>query len=210
MKAKKKSSQNTTNKNTVETLQNFGSSMAKNTASEFKKIGTGVFNQLIGNYDRQNQPLNQSEKTEPFKSPEKPQETIVPKQTRKEFTIFSYQNYYETNLIKKEIKQLTESIKKELEYIKKSNQSLISEVRDIEKLTIEDFSGKTGIYHVRFLEIILSLLRKLGSKVNESKTWLTALISKKKKRGSLFMSMSKKKGTQYSLSNELNITRAVQ
>jgi len=181
MKVKKKKGQNARSKNTVETLQDLGSSMAKNTASEFKKIGSGVFNQLIGNYDRSNPPLNQNENQEFPKQPIKKQEAFTPKQTRKEFTIFSYQNYYETELIKKEIKQLTTLIKKELEYIRKSNQSLITEVKDIEKLTIENPSLKTGIYHVRFLEIILSLLRSLRSKVNESRTWLSALISKKKK-----------------------------
>jgi hypothetical protein len=33
--------------------------------------------------------------------------------------------------------------------------------------------------------------------------------TKKKKRGSLFLALSKKKGTQYSLSQELQATRAV-
>jgi hypothetical protein len=69
---------------------------------------------------------------------------------------------------------------------------------------------KPGIYHVRFLEIIVNVLRALRAKINESSTWMQALTSKKKKRGSLFAVRAKKKGTQYSLSQELSSARSVQ
>ncbi|MCX7881329.1 MAG: DUF5660 domain-containing protein [Patescibacteria group bacterium] len=129
---------------------------------------------------------------------------------RKEFTIFNYQEYYERELIKKQIKELTEQIRKEIAYIKKTDASLLSEVKDIEKLSIESLPEKPGIYHIRFLEIVLRILQTLRQKVNESRTWLQAMMSRKKKRGSLFMALSKKKGTQYSLSQELQTVRSVQ
>ncbi|MFN3393664.1 MAG: DUF5660 family protein, partial [Candidatus Thermochlorobacter sp.] len=34
-----------------------------------------------------------------------------------------------------------------------------------------------------FLEVVLNILRALRAKVGESKTWLQAMMSKKKKRG---------------------------
>lgn len=133
------------------------------------------------------------------------------KPTKKiENNIFNYQLYYEKELIKKQIKELIELIRKEIEVIQKTNQAIISEVKDIANLTLNQQIEKPGIYHVRFLEIVFNLLKQIRAKIGDSKTWLTALLSKKKKRGSLFLSRSKKLGTQYSLSQELQLTRSVQ
>ena len=129
---------------------------------------------------------------------------------RKEFTIFNYREHYEDSEIKRQISELTEMIKREVEVIRKGNKDLLNEVRDIEKITLETLPEKPGIYHVRFLEVILSILKALRAKVGESKTWFEAMKSKRKKRGSLFMVLSKKKGTQYSLSQELQTARSVQ
>lgn len=139
------------------------------------------------------------------------EEQTSKKPTKKlEFNLFNYQNYYETELIKKQIKELTELIKREIEAIKKINSEMIGEVKDIANLTINQVSEKPGIYHVRFLEIVLNILRQIRAKVSESKTWLQAFLTKKKKRGSLFAVRSKKLGTQYSLSQELQLSRSVQ
>jgi len=129
---------------------------------------------------------------------------------RKEFSLFSYQEYYERELVKKQIKELVEQIRKEIELIKKADKSLLAQVSDIENIAVEQLPEKPGIYHIRFLEIVLRVLQSLRQKIGESKTWLSAMISRKKKRGSLFLSLSKKKGTQYSLSQELQTARAVQ
>lgn len=129
---------------------------------------------------------------------------------RKEFTIFSYNQYYEQEVVRKKIKELIELIRQEIELIKKTEKALLSEVKDIENLTVQELPTKPGVYHVRFFEIVLSLLRNVRKKVSESKTWLEALMTKKKKRGSLFLVRSKKMGTQYSLSQELQTARSVQ
>jgi tRNA(Ser,Leu) C12 N-acetylase TAN1 len=137
-------------------------------------------------------------------------EPKIQPQQRKEFTVFSYSQYYEQELVKKKINELLDLIKQEIQVIKKTEKSLLSEVKDIENLTIESLPKKSGIYHIRFLETILSLLRNIRKKVSESKTWLEALMTKKKERGSLFLIRAKKRGTQYSLSQELQVSRAVQ
>lgn len=160
----------------------------------------GVFDQFFGNYER-----NYGQEKE-F-GWERKVTTPTPKQ---EFRLFNYQEYYEKELVKKQIIQLTELIKKEIELIKKTNASLLTEVSDISKITVEQLPEKPGIYHVRFLEVVLNILRALRAKVGESKTWLQALMSKKKKRGSLFLTRSKKQCTQYSLSQELQTARSVQ
>jgi hypothetical protein len=129
---------------------------------------------------------------------------------RKEFSLFSYQEYYERELVKKQIKELVEQIRKEIELIKKADKTLLNQVSEIEHVAVEQLPEKPGVYHVRFLEIVLRILQSLRQKIGESKTWLSAMISRKKKRGSLFLALSKKKGTQYSLSQELQSARSVQ
>lgn len=193
-----------TYKNPLEAISDLASSTVKNTAKAIGDIGGGMFDQLLGRYNEE----NDDEKSKGLTS-----EKIIneaKKQLKKENRIFSYQEYYETTLIKREIAQLTEMIRKEIEAIKKSNASLLVEVKDVEKLAINELPEKPGIYHVRFLEIVLNLLRTLRAKVGESHTWLQAFISRKKKRGSLFAVRSKKQGTAYSLSQELQNARSVQ
>lgn len=200
----KTKSQNAQKDNTVESISNFGSSVVKNTANEFKKIGSGVFDQFFGAYDTDNHDSFENSMGGWDKEQKHPQKH------KQEFKLFNYTEYYENELVKRQIKELTEQIKKEIELLKKADASLLNEIRDIEKISLSALPEKPGIYHVRFLEIILSILKTLRSKIGESKTWMQALLSKKKKRGSLFMSRSKKQGTQYSLSQELSNARSIQ
>ncbi len=184
--------------NPVESIRDFG----KSTANEFKKIGSGMFDQFFGSYDQDDSfesPYGWNKESKPAQSKQK-----------QEFKLFNYTEYYEKELVKRQIKELTEQIKKEIELLKKADVSFLHEVKDIENLSINALPEKPGIYHIRFLEIVLSILRTLRAKIGESRTWLQALVSKKKKRGSLFLVRSKKQGTQYSLSQELSSARSVQ
>jgi hypothetical protein len=195
--------QNDPVKNPLESLRDLGTSTAKNTANAFGKIGGGMLDQFFSGNDGNEDDDLSSEFN--FK-----RETSKSKTKKQEVKVFNYQEYYETTLIKKQIQELTEAIKKEIEMIKLADASLLADIRDVEKLTINDLPEKPGIYHIRFLELVLGILRTLRAKVGESKTWLQALMSKKKKRGSLFVVRSKKQGTQYSLSQELQSSRSVQ
>lgn len=130
-------------------------------------------------------------------------------QKRKE-TIFNFKEHYERENKSREIQQLMQQIKQQMEAVKKGGADLAQEVKDIDKMMVEDLPSKVGIYHVRFLEIVLALLRSVREKIGDSKSWLEAMVSRKKKRGSLFAVRSKKMGTQYSLSQELQSARSVQ
>jgi len=176
---------------------------AKNPLESIRDIGGGMLDQFFGGQDDHEDDNFGSEFN--FKK-----EEAKAKGKKQEVKVFNYQEYYETTLIKKQIQELTEAIKKEIEMIKRADASLINDIRDVEKLTINDLPEKPGIYHIRFLELVLNILRTLRAKVGESKTWLQALMSKKKKRGSLFAVRSKKQGTQYSMSQELQNSRSVQ
>jgi hypothetical protein len=203
MQNTKVKSQNDPVKNPLESLRELGTSTAKNTANAFGKIGGGMLDQFFG---------GQNDDEESNLSPEFnfKKEANKGKSGKQEVKIFNYQEYYETTLIKRQIKELTEAIKKEIDMIKKADASLINDVKDVENLTINGLPEKPGVYHIRFLELVLSILRTLRAKVGESKTRLQALMTKKKKRGSAFASRSKKQGTQYSMSQELSNSRSVQ
>lgn len=168
---------------------------------ESLKNDSNPIDQFFGQFQERSQSEGQSDAAKEGK---------ISSGQRKEFSIFSYQHYYETEVVKKQIKELTEQVKKEIAFIKKADTALAAELYNIEKLSLESLPEKPGIYHIRFLEIILRILKSLREKIGESRTWLSAMISRKKKRGSLFVVLSKKKGTQYSLSQELTTARSVQ
>lgn len=190
-----------TPQNTIETLKNLGSSVVKQPVNEIGKMSMDVFDQILGTY---------YEDENDFEFPAKKQEQKQKQTPRQEFSVFNFKEHYDRENLQREIKELTTQIKQEVEMVKKADMSLLSEVKDIEKISLNELPEKAGIYHVRFLEIVLSILRTLRLKIGESKTWLQALTSKKAKRGSLFASRSKKMGTQYSLSQELQSSRSVQ
>ncbi len=192
-------------KNPLEALRDLGTDTARKTADVFTNIAGGMVDQLFGNTDYES---GEFELTQEQINKDKKETKRVGQE--KKGIIFNYNEYYESTLIKRQMKELTKAIKQEIEALKKADKSLIAQVKDVEKLTINDLPEKPGVYHIRFLEIVLSILRILRAKVSESSTWLEAMISRKKKRGSLFAIRSKKAGTQYSLSQELQNARSVQ
>lgn len=186
-------------KNNAEMASESGGNMVKNTASEIGKIGTGIFDQLFGGAE--------SGEYQKGEAGSYSREHQAPSVKKREFSVFNFNQYREKEVVTREIKNLTEEIKSTVVALKQETSEL---VKDAEKLSIETVSENPGIYHERFLQFILSLLRNLRAKVGESRTWMQALMSKKKKRGSLFAARSKSKGTQYSLSQELQNARSVQ
>lgn len=189
--------------NPVETLREISASMGKSTIDSLQSMGSGMLDQLLGI----NQPSSETEDQQKKQIEELQKEKKV---LKKEANLFNYQSHHENVIVRQEIKHLLEQIRQEVQYIKKADASLMNEVRDIEKFTMDTLSEKPGIYHVKFLEIVLRILQSIRMKVGESRTWMSALMSKKKKRGSLFASRSKKQGTAYSMSQELSNSRSVQ
>ncbi|OGK19634.1 hypothetical protein A2866_06725 [Candidatus Roizmanbacteria bacterium RIFCSPHIGHO2_01_FULL_39_8] len=201
--SKNKKSSSLYNKNPIESIKDIGSSVTNTAKDQVKKMGSSIFDQFFGGSASEDRSeFEYLGSTREFKKQNLGQ--------RKEFSIFNYQQYYEQEIVRREIRQLTEQIRKEIELIKKADSALLQEVKDIQNLTLESLPEKPGIYHIRFFEIILSILRTLRTKISESRTWMQAMISKKKKRGSLFAARSKSKGTLYSLSQELQSARSIQ
>ena len=138
------------------------------------------------------------------------QKNEAKKVVKKEANLFNYQSHHENVIVRSEVNKLIEQIKQEVQYLKKADASLLNDVRDIEKFTMDTLSEKPGVYHIKFLEIVLRILQSVRMKVGEGRTWMQALMSKKKKRGSAFAARSKKQGTAYSMSQELSNSRNVQ
>lgn len=201
----KAKTQKYTEKNPLETIADFGTSTVKNTANELGKIGGGMLDQFFGGNDDHDENNFGSE----FNLKAEVEKARV-KAGKQEVKVFNYQEYYENTLIKKQIAELTEAIKREIDMLKKADSSLMNDVRDVENITINSLPDRVGVYHVRFLELVLNIMRTLRAKVGESRTWLSTLKSKKAKRGSAFAARSKKSGTQYSMSQELSNSRSVQ
>ncbi len=184
-----------TQKNTVEAISDSrSSSIVDKAAQGMVDFGSNVFDQMFGNFEQsssQGYPEQRQQRT-----PEKIKGNL-----------FHYSEHRETQVVPKEIQTLTEQIRNE---VKSLSREVTEAVKDAEKLSIETLSEKPGIYHIRLLEVILNLLKSLRAKVGESRTWMEAMITKKKKRGSLFAVRSKKLGTQYSLSEEQKVVRSTQ
>ncbi len=184
-----------------ETLKGLTFDLAKDTAKDIKDAFLGGFEQIVSSQSKE-------------RSHQKPEiEKQVEKKTFKpqaEGILFKYRTDREPLVVKRRIEELLKMIREEVKALKNTTESITREVQEAEKLTLEKLPEKVGVYHVRFLEVVLKLLRALRSKASESKTWLEALMTRRKKRGSLFLALSKKKGTQYSLSNELKVARQTQ
>ncbi len=188
--------------NPLETLKDMSTSIGSNTVDSLRSLGNGMLDQLLG--------VTQSEQSHKDEQMSADPKEEVKKPVKKEANLFNYQSHHENVIVRDQIQRLIEQIRQEVQAIKKADSSLLNEIHDIEKFTMDTLSEKPGVYHVKFLEIVLRILQGVRQKIGESKTWMSALMSKKKKRGSLFAARSKKQGTAYSMSQELSNSRSVQ
>lgn len=194
-------------KNPFEAFTDIGRGVQNNALDSVKSIGGGVMDSFLGGND-DDFDLWENELREPAHAPEKKQEDPKPAKARHE--VFNFAEHHEKVDVQNQIKQLLETIHHEIKALEQQNNALLADVKDIENAAISELPEDPGVYHVHFFEMLLSIVRSLREKVGDSASWLEAMMSKKKKRGSLFASRSKNQGTQYSLSQELQVTRSVQ
>ena len=196
----------TSHLNPIESLSDVSHSIGTNTIDSLANLGSGMLDQLLGITHAEESGEAQQEIRKQFEA----QKNEAKKVVKKEANLFNYQSHHENVIVRSEVNKLIEQIKQEVQYLKKADASLLNDVRDIEKFTMDTLSEKPGVYHIKFLEIVLRILQSVRMKVGEGRTWMQALMSKKKKRGSAFAARSKKQGTAYSMSQELSNSRNVQ
>ncbi len=182
-------------------LSSLGNNIARETFSTFADIGKSMFDQFMGTGEQQQQ-------WNPEQYQQQQEQMAQQPRRNERITLFSFREQKERQEIQ-QIKELLKQIREEIKAIKKTDEAFMNEVNDIEKLTLET-DPKAGIYHIRFLEVMLKFLHSFRVKLGESRTWLGVLTSKKGKRGSLFAKRTKEQGTQYMLSQELSNARSVQ
>lgn len=138
-----------------------------------------------------------------------PQETPASEKTEypvnnHEGTIFSFHHLDRRegeHEIAKETRELLKEIGKQVKLLQKSEKKLEGELA---KVSVDKAPTKAGIYYIRFFEWLLTVIRQLRMKVEESSSWLSEFNGRgKKKKG--YWGMFKKHGTTFGMSNERSL-----
>lgn len=79
--------------------------------------------------------------------------------------------------------------------------------KQVEVVSMEQMGENPGIYHLNFLEQMLSFIHDLRLNVEDSLAWFGALNSKKAARQ--YGAMAKKHGTSFTLNNERQVATSV-
>ncbi len=183
-----------------------GEDIGHGTSNSIADIGKSIFDSFLHMGDSNGSEKNQFNPENQEFPPDFNLENATRPRRNERITLFSLQERREREEVQ-QIRELLKQLKEEIKAIRQANAMMMSEVDDVEKLTFET-DPKSGVYHIRFLELMIKLLRSIRAKVGESRTWMNVLKSKKAKRGSLFAKRSKEMGTEYSQSMELSNARA--
>lgn len=98
-----------------------------------------------------------------------------------------------------EIAQEVEAARSELKKAVKELEKLGQDVAQVEK-AVDQIPVKPGIYHLTFFERLRQIIQFFRERIEESRTWLSLMVSKKKQRK--YWSLYKKHGTKFGLSGE--------
>ncbi|OGK66327.1 hypothetical protein A2313_03515 [Candidatus Roizmanbacteria bacterium RIFOXYB2_FULL_41_10] len=190
MKTSQKAGKSSILKEVKDSFESIGSDIMQDTRDSAKSMFGDLNSQLFGGHDNAfNHESFQSGFT---------QEKKEPKRIRRTEIVFNYLEKQEQSRLNSEISNLMKEVKKEIEMLKLQDKALIN---DVSKLVVTDLPKDAGIYHLRFLEFIVKLLRSLRQKISEGRLWLQTTFDKKKQKK--FRQMAKSKGTKFSLSKEL-------
>lgn len=127
-----------------------------------------------------------------------PQTFKEPAKKSKEIVLFSHNIEREQQKIYKETEIILQTLKEQVTILEKSNKGLVSA---LSKVKVEQAPKKSGIYYIRFLEWLLTVVRQMRSKVEEGQAWL-ATFTKRKQKKLGYWKMYKKHGTTFGLSHE--------
>ena len=200
MKTSQKSGKAGILKEVKDSFENLGDDFLANLRNSAKSSAADINSQLFGSYSpaEDDHEASRDSFSEEFLNPNFRQEKKEPKRIRKTEIVFNYLEKREQHRLSSEISQLMDSVKTEIEMLKMEDKSLVN---DISKLSINEMPKNPGIYHLRFLEFIIRLLRTIRQKISEGRLWLQTTSSKRMQKK--FRHLAKTKGTKFSMSNEL-------
>jgi len=101
------------------------------------------------------------------------------------------------------VTQTEMAISKEINEIRCELKMLIKAAKELSKEADNSVSERLvnpGIYHLNFFERLKLILKVARQQIEDSKTWMTAMQSKKAQKG--YWAMFKKHGTSFAMSNE--------
>ena len=112
----------------------------------------------------------------------------------------------------RQLDEVYKELEQEIKKYEAQQQKMDENIEKLKKLIIAERTNKykKGKYAFTVAEIGRMIMKTALVNISESNNWLEAVTTKRKKRGSLFAARSKKQGTQYSMSQELSVTRSVQ
>lgn len=171
--------------------------MATDAASIVKP--TDFLSQLLG-IPTSHESHDTGEKTPPPHTQEKKEHHVK----GHEGTIFSFSHLDRREgdrEIAQETRELLKEITKQVKMLEKSEKKLEGELA---KVTVDTKTSKEGIYYLVFFQWLLSVIRQLRVKVEESSSWLAEFNGRgKKKKG--YWQQFKKHGTTFGMSNERSL-----
>lgn len=180
------------NDNVLEALGSIPSQITSNTTAELGKIGADIVSALTGSIPKSGE-LQPGEVIElGGKKAEKPEEIRV----TPHIEVHTRPNATELDA---QTKQQIEAIRQELKELAKSLKGLHQEVTN----AVASEPVDPGIYHVNFYEQLRSFLAVLRQQIEDSRNWLAAFNTRKKKMG--YWGMYKKHGTTFGLSSERSL-----
>lgn len=124
------------------------------------------------------------------------------KKKANEILLFSYEAKKAEQKITQETSAILKTLQEQVTILEKSNKGLVTELA---KAKVDHIPAKTGIYYIRFLEWLLTVVKQMRMKVEEGRAWLSTFNQRKQKKMG-YWKMYKKHGTTFGLSQERSLS----
>lgn len=170
-----------------------GKKTEKPDKKEQKSVGQSVIEMLVG------QEYSVNQKSEGPASSETPKKYVEPAISYHRDIVKSGEDSSRRNL--SEMDRKFAQIHDELKRLVDSSNKVIQD--EFGGVALESAPKEVGTYHINFLDWMLIAISTARQKVEDSGAWLSAMKSKKGKKG--YWGMFKKHGTTFGMSNERNV-----
>lgn len=181
------------NDNALEALGSVSTGIGKTAISEVTRIGGDIFTSLLGNEPR----FGELQPNQAIEFGDQPSEQVTSQPVQHEVM-----QRPDVDKIEYETRQQIDAIRQELKALIVSLKNLHQEVQT----AVSQEVVHPGIYHINFFEQLKTFIQVLRQQIEDSKTWLAAFSTRKKKLG--YWGMFKKHGTTFGLSNERSLATA--
>jgi hypothetical protein len=201
----KKTQQNVL-KNSLESLQSYGSDAVKTVAKTTTDEVDTFFSDLlgIGTSSESEQKGNHGE-VEIFNSREKKAEVHVRAHIEYHDDIRRLGEKKNHSENQQAIQKIQEALA-EIQQLIKSSKALEVEFADF---AVMETPKEVGDYDLNFFEWLILTIKQAREKVDDSGAWLTAVKGKNGKKGQDYWSMFKKNGTSFAMSSERSSATSV-